>query len=157
MGKLIFTGRNPCFSGMSFRRSEIKREYTLPFTVAILVLVECPFGVWRWTNPSSNSGSRNPCFSGMSFRSWRTQGYQTWGNSRNPCFSGMSFRRRTQGYQTWGNSVAILVLVECPFGVDNSPFGSAVPCRNPCFSGMSFRRLNNLLLKEEELMSQSLF
>jgi len=112
--------RNPCSSGYSFRSEDVY-AFGIYRNVAILVLVDIPFGVSIAKNgtlfvpevailvlvdiPFGAKGINSPCFQGQI--------------CRNPCSSGYSFRRRgsERSHRNRRVLVAILVLVDIPFGV----------------------------------------
>ena len=61
--------RNPCSSGLSFRRGQDAKINPTTGAVAILVLVDYPFGaLFEEAFSAKASSSRNPCSSGLSFR-----------------------------------------------------------------------------------------
>ena len=112
--------RNPCSSGLSFRRKNEIINMSQHDKVAILVLVDYPFGdIYPASNFVITILCRNPCSSGLSFRSYLLTWKDIWLSSRrNPCSSGLSFRRiwfTKENSSVW-EMVAILVLVDYPFG-----------------------------------------
>jgi len=124
--------------------------------------VDIPFGVVVFfAYEGEDPQSRNPCSSGYSFRREpKSSGVQDILSGRNPCSSGYSFRRADiHAYNDYALRVAILVLVDIPFGVDaganvhaDNDYG-----RNPCSSGYSFRSAGNLQITPPGGWSQSLF
>ena len=94
--------------------ADVNKEF---HCVAILVLVDYPFGdLPRPTCPENFYKGRNPCSSGLSFRSIQLRTFKGKKIRRNPCSSGLSFRSNSPIRMKRRWLVAILVLVDYPFG-----------------------------------------